>query len=86
MTKHRLVLGIEATKKPKWTGSLAIVPVARDECLRCGGAWETMSYGQLPLFRSHGYGAVRQTTLRVCTVCRASFIVDITEVNPRGYA
>lgn len=70
-------------KKPKWTGSTAIVPVARDVCLRCGGELEEWAFGQMPLFRSHGYGAVEQTTLRTCADCNASFVVHVTEVNPR---
>lgn len=84
MSRDRL-LDIDRRKKPTWTGSLAIVPVARDACLRCGGEFLEMAYGQLPLFRSHGHGAVRRTTLRICRVCSASFIVDVTEVNPRGW-
>ncbi len=82
--KARL-LDVERTGQ-KWTGSLEIVPVAWDACLRCDGELEEWAYGQLPLFRSHGHGAVRRTTLRVCQACSASFIVDITEVNPRGWS
>lgn len=79
------LLEVERTKKPKWTGSLAIVPVARDVCLRCGGLLVALVFGQLPLFRSHGYGAVVETTVKVCEDCRASFVAQVIEVNPRRY-
>lgn len=84
MHERQRLLDVERTVE-KWTGSLAIVPVARDVCLRCGGNLHEWTYGQLPLFRSHGHGAVRQTTLRVCVDCSAAFVVDVTEVNPRRY-
>jgi hypothetical protein len=45
-----------------------------------------MAYGQLPLFRSHGHGAVRRTTLVVCRDCSWCFVEDETEVNPRKWA
>ena len=84
MTGFRL-LDIERTKAPVWTGSTALVVVRRDECLRCGGNLREWSYGQLPLFRSHGHGAVKRTSLRECDECGLAFVTDVTEVNPRSY-
>jgi hypothetical protein len=77
------LLDVQRQTKPRWTGSLAIVLLARDRCLRCDGNVIEFTYGQLPLFRSHGYGAVRQTRLRLCQFCDWNRIVDVTEVNPR---
>lgn len=80
------ILDVERKRRPAWRGTLAIVLVARDACLRCGGNVVEFAYGQLPLFRSHGYGAVQQTTLMICQVCDWNFVSDVTEVNPRRYA
>jgi hypothetical protein len=79
------LLDVEAKRKPRWTGSLAIVLLARDKCLRCAGNVIEYAYGQLPLFRSHGHGAVEQTTLMVCMECDWNYVSDVTEVNPRRY-
>jgi hypothetical protein len=83
------LLGVERTPSPSelWKGTLAIVLVDRDRCLRCGGNTVTYAYGQLPLFRSHGYGAVKQTTITICQQvgCEWNFVSDVTEVNPRRY-
>ena len=68
-----------------WRGSTALVPFATTACLRCGGATEELAYGQLPLFRSHGHGAVKRTVLRVCGECSFAVVLDVTEVNPRRW-
>lgn len=80
------LLDVDRKRKPRWTGSTAIVLVSRDRCLRCNGNVVEFTYGQLALFRSHGYGAVEQTRLMVCQSCDWNFVSDVTEVNPRRYA
>lgn len=83
------LLDVERKPSPSqsWRGSLAVVLVDRDKCLRCDSNIVTFAYGQLPLFRSHGYGAVEQTTISICQRpgCEWNFISDVTEVNPRRY-
>jgi hypothetical protein len=77
---------------PKWAGSRALVPVDRDACPSCAGLITTVTVAEVPLFRHGGYGAVRQTTSRICagsltraSRCRWGLTVDVTEVNPRGF-
>jgi hypothetical protein len=86
MTTQRL-LDVDRPKRERWTGGRAIVLVERERCLRCGGELHELSFGQLPLFRSHGHGAVTETTLLICKTrfCEWTFVARVTEVNPRRY-
>jgi len=76
------LLEVARKRAPKWTGSTELVLLPRDCCRRCGETVERVSYGQLPLFRSHGFGAVLQTTTLLCPTCDWSRISDVTEVSP----
>lgn len=78
---NRLV-DVERKRKPRWTGSREIVLVPR-LCLRCGGNIVTLGFGQLPLFRSHGYGAILSTTIDYCGACGATRRVQTQETSPR---
>lgn len=73
------------TPSQAWKGTLEVVLVSRERCLRCRGNVVEFTYGQLPLFRSHGMGAVEQTTLMLCQSCDWNFVGNVTEVNPRRY-
>lgn len=79
------LLDVHPKPKPRWTGSTAIVLVSRESCLRCHGNVVEFDYGQLPLFRSHGHGAVVRTKLMLCQACDWNFVAEVTEVNPRGW-
>lgn len=76
---------------PRWTGSRALVPLDANTCPSCAGPVQTVTVGEAALFRHAGYGAVRQTTSRLClsslrreSRCRWGLTVETTEVNPRG--
>jgi hypothetical protein len=79
------LLDVDRKRKSRWTGSTEIVLVSRDRCLRCRGNVIEFDYGQLPLFRSHGYGAVTRTRLMICQSCDWNFVAEVTEVNPRSW-
>lgn len=76
------LLDVARTKKPRRTGSREMVLVPR-VCLRCGGNIVTLGFGQLPLFRSHGYGAVLTTTIDFCGSCGTTRRVQTQETSPR---
>lgn len=76
---------------PRWTGSRALVPLDANTCPSCAGPVRTVTVGEMPLFRHAGYGALRQTTSRLCVSslrresgCRWGLTVLTEEVNPRG--
>lgn len=87
MTVHRQrLLDVEREIRGDLSRCTDIVPLARDLCLRCGHHLERIVFGQLPLFRSHGYGAVLQTRTLICRACDWSRVADVTEANPRAKA
>lgn len=74
----------------RWTGSRALVPIDPAACPACGGMVASVTVAEVPLFRHGGYGAVRETTSRLCVAalsrssrCRWGLTVNVTEVNPR---
>lgn len=79
------LLDVKRTTTARWTGSLEIVPLPRDRCLRCGAQVEQTTFGQPALFVHGGYGATERTTLAICSApgCWWWRTTDITEVNPR---
>lgn len=85
MTTRDRLLDVERQPRERWTGSRALVLLGREVCVRCGGEVTEFTFGQLPLFRSHGQGAVAETTLMICSVCQWTFIAAVTEVNPHSY-
>ena len=64
---------------------LALVPLERDRCYRCGDDVDIESVGQLALFRHGGYGATRMHTFHICrnTKCRTIRCAVVVETNPR---
>lgn len=67
--------------KTKWAGSVALV-LRRPTCLSCGKPTTEIAFDQLPLFRSHGFGAVLRSVFRICDTCRKKRLVTITEASP----
>lgn len=78
--------------KARWTGSRSLVPLDPAACPSCAGLTTTVTVAEPPLFRHGGYGAVRQTTSRVCLAtvagtsrCGWRVTTDVSEVNPRAF-
>lgn len=69
-------------RRPRWTGSTALVLVGHETCPSCGAATEDDVAGQLPLLRHGGHGAVATVRRRRCTTCTWSLVVEQTETRP----
>lgn len=83
MTVHRQkLLEVDRAVDGSLSRCTDIVPLPRDRCLRCGDPLEVVVHGQLPLFMSHGFGAVLQTRTLICAGCAWTRVADVTEVNP----
>lgn len=80
------LLDVERIRRPKWTGSVALVILDRDHCLRCRSETVERRVAQPALLRHGGYGATKKTTFRFCPECRWFFISDVTEVRPERVA
>ncbi len=68
---------------PRSTVTRALVPIDPTCCPVCASAVSTFTFGQLPLIRHGGYGAVETTTRRDCTRCGWALVADVTETSPR---
>lgn len=56
--------------------------VSLDACPGCGGSLEEITFGQPPLFRHGGYGAMERIVKVVCTRCPWSLTREVSEVRP----
>jgi hypothetical protein len=68
--------------KRRWTGTVALALLDNTVCLRCSGNIEEMVIEEPQMFRSHGYGATRRTTLRRCVDCTFITVAQVQEVRP----
>lgn len=60
---------------------LDLVPY-RPGCLNCGQATRFETFGQLPLLRHGGYGAVLDRTFETCDGCRTTRLRSVQETRP----
>lgn len=80
--RQRLI-DVERHVEAPATTCTAIVLLDSQCCLRCRSSdLERIQFGQPCLFRSHGHGALLQTTLVFCNECGASRVVQVQEVKP----
>jgi uncharacterized protein YbaR (Trm112 family) len=73
-------------KRPRWTGSTALMLLDQLCCPRCRERLEVVYSDQLPLFRHGGYGEVTREIHHNCMTCLTSRKVLVLAINPRSVA
>ncbi len=69
------------TDKPRWKGSVSLVPIEDLDCVWCGPTFLS-SFIQPALFTFGGYGAAMSYRVRSCT-CGALRSVVSMPINPQ---
>ena len=68
-------------KRPRWKGSIALVPLAADRCPSCEQPLALETVDQPALFIHAGHGATERTTTRHCP-CGWRMVAQCQEVRP----
>lgn len=75
---------VDVAKRPRWTGSRALVPLSPDVCPTCGHHLDVERMHEPALIRHGGFGATRRSVRRHCPGCGWSLIAETTEESPRA--
>jgi len=73
---------IEQERKPRWTGSKALVVLPTGECPVDGSPLVAHEQTEMALLRHGGYGADRRTIAETCEQCGWSITREVSEANP----
>lgn len=72
----------EVEKAERWTGSKALVPLARDVCPDCTEPLHSFTVTQPALIRHGGYGAMSVTESVSCAACGWHVVNAVSEAKP----
>lgn len=73
----------EPTRRERWTGSRALVPInLKLGCPACGYRLDWVTVESDALFVHGGYGATRRVVAAHCPACTWALVVLVDEVRP----